>query len=134
MNTILAKKINDLLLADAGVIAVCADRSYTGEAPQGVQSPYNVLNHIDSSPEETLDDSATMEDTMIQIDCYGKTPALAMDLRSAISNLLIKKEGDTPAIEGVVVYRPDGRCFKETNTELWCAQLDLTLMYNPTAS
>lgn len=131
MNVALATQIQTLLTADAGVLAVFEQRSYFGQAPQPVVSPYNVVIEVGTVAQEThgTEDDAedTEDDTLAQFNCYAKTPALALAGRSAIRAALVAKG----ALAGVVVSRPVQRLFKEELVELWNAQLDLLFQHNP---
>lgn len=127
MNVALAQKIQTLLINEVAVTGICAERSYFGQAPQPVTSPYNVLLEVATTGSETHDDFQGMDAVLIQFNCYAKTPALALQLRSAIRAALAV----AGALVGAVVTQPSQRLFKEELVELWNAQLDFLIYHAP---
>lgn len=72
------------LSAHAGVTAIAGDRSYPVQAPQSAAAPFNVWQRISSTPVNTHDGAAELDNVLVQFSCYAPTFTQAHDLRRAV--------------------------------------------------
>ena len=72
------------LSAHAGVTAIAGDRSYPVQAPQSAAAPMVVWQRISSTPVNTHDGAAELDNVLVQFACYAPTFTQAHDLRRAV--------------------------------------------------
>jgi Protein of unknown function (DUF3168) len=103
------------LLADSGVQALArtapaAARLYWSHAPQSVSKPYATLLKIDGLRDTPMDGPSGLQQSRIQIDCYGLTFASAKGLARAIEAAL---SGLSVTTSGIVFQG----CFLDTERD-----------------
>ena len=72
------------LRAEAGVIAIVAQRIFIGEAPQGQALPYIIVSGITAARPTTHDGVVGLTDQLIQISCIAETLAKRENLTAAV--------------------------------------------------
>ena len=73
-----------VLLVDAGVTALAADRVFVHGARQGSGEPYVSLVRISTGSAGHLDGGARLEWPRLQIDCWAMTALAALGLAEAV--------------------------------------------------
>lgn len=80
--------IRAVLVADAAVGAICADRIAAGLIPEGELRPYVTYSLVTGERIPSMTDSGVMRHARIQINCwspsYGVAKALALAVQTAI--------------------------------------------------
>ena len=76
------------LSAHAGVTAIAGDRSYPVQAPQSAALPFVVWQRVSTSPINSHDGPAALDQTSVQFACFAATFTAAHDLRNAIRTAL----------------------------------------------
>lgn len=98
--------IVNILLADSAVGAICEDRIYILEAPQGAQFPYVIVELSDVEPFETKSGVSTTDHNSVNVFAYGQTYKSAYTLANAVRDAL---DGNSGTFNGVnvvdIVYR-----------------------------
>lgn len=72
------------LSADAGVVALCADRCYPIQVPEGTALPYVAWQRVSTSPVQAHDGPSDFEAGSYQFAVFAETFTAAHDLRNAI--------------------------------------------------
>lgn len=136
----LRAKIHECLLADTRVTALIGSgvdcRHYPERAPIGVLAPYVVDHHISSVANTTHgqpgDTEDTMDETLIQHNCFGETVESADALRLALRQALLEDTNGILAAAHIVVTDPTQRNDPDEEVaKMYAAQLDLTYFHNP---
>ena len=72
------------LSAASAVVALCADRCYPLQVPEGTALPYVAWQRVSTSPIQTHDGASDFEDGAYQFSVFAETFTAAHDLRNAI--------------------------------------------------
>lgn len=96
------------LLADSGVTALAQTgsgpvRLYWTQAPQSVAKPYATLTKVTGLRDTPMDGPSGLQESRIQVDCYGLTFSAAKGLARAIEAALsgLSTETDGIVFQGV---------------------------------
>lgn len=103
-------EIRALLLADAAVADLIADRAYPSVRPQGSALPALVLSMISFTPDYHMRGETHMSQR-IQIDAYGRTYSEMATLAAAVFAVLSGFRGVQGAIDFQGVFLAAGRDF-----------------------
>lgn len=125
----LDEAIFTVLSSNAGVAAICGDRSYPVQAPQTAAAPYVVWQRISSTPVNTHDGAAELDTVLVQFSCYGLTFTQAHDLRRAVRSALESVALGNGAV-GIVANVRDG--FEDAPTPpLFRSDVDIEFLAAP---
>lgn len=92
--------ITAILLADARVRYLAADRLHWGRLPQSASgTPYLILTLISGLPDYTNSGRSGLEQSRVQIDGYAATPLAARDLTDAAVRVLELYRGTVAGIQ-----------------------------------
>ena len=117
------------LESSSTVHAISADRAFPVHAQQDTALPYVVWQRISTTPLNTHDGPAELEDSLVQVTCYGATYTSAYDLRKAVRAIM----ENTPLANGARGIVQDVRESSEQvgATEVFRADVDITFMCDP---
>jgi hypothetical protein len=96
----LGKYLRRVLVADAGVAALAADRVYTEVLPQSPVVPAVVFTEVSGDEDVALDGPTGTRARRLQVDSWAKTRAEATSLALAVRGALAGHDG---AAAGLVV-------------------------------
>jgi len=94
------ENLTSLLLADAGLSALVADRISWVIAPQGIARPNVTLNHVSGVPGYTLGGPSGVVESRVQADCWALTYAGAR----AVSRALKAKLSGFMGVQGATLF------------------------------
>jgi hypothetical protein len=98
--------IVNILKADSGVDAICANRIYILEAPQGALFPYIIIEPSDNEPFPTKDGSSAVDHNSINVFSYGDSYKDAFTLANAVREALDGQSGTfNSVVVADIVYR-----------------------------
>ncbi len=116
----LVKIIGDILLDDAGVSGLVADRVYAGQLPQNVNLPAISIHMIDEPSHPTLEQGISeLTYPRIQVSARGLAGADALDVSAAIKAALngVRGEFEGTRIDAVISDARQGPIYEsETKT------------------
>lgn len=113
-------RIDLLLAASAGLVAIVGAKIYRTQADETVAAPYVVWSIISGSPENNLSDLPEVDEGRIQVDCYSLSQSEA---RRMCDYCVTAIESSFHIIFGPVESRED-------DTKLWRWSFDLTSFTN----
>lgn len=96
----LGKYLRRVLVADAGVASLAADRVYTEVLPQSPAVPAVVFTEVSGDEDLALDGPTGARARRLQVDSWANTRAEATSLGLAVRSVLAGHDG---AAEGLVV-------------------------------
>lgn len=122
--------INTLLLTNAEVTALVADRVYPVRMPEGAQMPALVYTSISSVPVVGISGQNKLTKKRLQVDCYGSTYPDVKHLEQAVNNALINYQGtpdaNSTSIESIQqllsidLYEDDAKLYRvNLDFEVW---------------
>lgn len=82
------EEVRALLLANSAVSALAGNRLNFGEHPQGADYPGAVLMTVSGDTDMHMNGGGGLEQSRLQVDCYGTTYKAAKDLSRAIIDAL----------------------------------------------
>jgi hypothetical protein len=91
----IVETVVQLLMEDAQVAALVADRIYPSRMPDAVSFPALVVTKAGGVGSYTLQGDAGIEQGRVQVDCYATNESAVIALRGAVRGLLSGFKGGT---------------------------------------
>ena len=117
------------LLEDATVSGIVGNRISWGIRPQGEAYPSLVLVLVNDARPQTFTANIAARETVVQIDCYGRTTAEVASLREAVINCIVLAEtvGDiefqrafVDVVRNANQYSETGRIYRDSiDARIW---------------
>ena len=125
------KAVTAILLADAGIAGVVAQRVYPNGFPQGAVRPAIAVSTAASEPYYDDAGEAGLDRARFQIDCQASTFGAAKDLAAAVRAALSAYTGDIAGYGVQLATLEDERDFREGGANaaeyLHTVQMDFTV-------
>lgn len=102
----LKDRIYVLLQSSADLTALVGSRISPGKAQQGCARPYVEFSQVGTARDYTQDGVLDMQDTLIQVDCWGDTYDDARACNAAVVNAFL--QSDSPPVGLYCFLEQDG--------------------------
>lgn len=90
-----ANAIVQILLADAGVSAIVANKVYRNEAPQGTPAPYVIVEVENVDPYPSKDGVSSADDVFLNVISYAEKQSTLDSLSEAVRSALDERAAGT---------------------------------------
>lgn len=123
------ESLRDLLLNNAGVVALVGQSIHMMRLPQGTKAPCISYSRINTNPINALNTAARAEISTYQVDAWGKTQLQARDLAHKIKLALDAYIGTSLGVSIGGIMLANEIDLYEEDTEFFRVSLEFTVMY-----
>lgn len=99
------KSIISLLKADSALSALVGADIFPEFAAQGQANPFVTVSQITGFEDPNISEDSTLQDSTVQVDCYGNTYKSASDIADATDAVLHKYRGLFDSVNFQLILR-----------------------------
>lgn len=114
--------VREVLVADSSIVTLVGQKLFPNAAPQGTAAPFVVLQVVSDVPENTLENTDSLSNSRVQIDCYAERYLDAQAVAAAVDAVM--KALSSPDLSA---WREVSRDLYEDETQLHRVSADFSV-------